>query len=51
MPAVVEFSTIVKETFEELADVFANEPERTHFADYLTGLLMAEHKNISEISR
>ena len=24
MPAVVEFSTIVKETLEEFADVFAN---------------------------
>ena len=51
MPAVVEFSTIVKEALEEFASVFANEPERTHFADYLTGLLMAEHKNVSEISR
>ena len=51
MPAVFEFSTIVKEAIEEFADVFANEPERTHFAEYLTGLFIAEHKNVSEISR
>ncbi len=51
MPAVVEFPTIVKEALEEFGDVFANEPERTHFAEYLTGLFIAEHKNVSEINR
>ena len=51
MPAVVEFPTIVKEALEEFGDVFANEPERTHFAEYLTGLFIAEHKNVCEINR
>ena len=41
MPAVFEFATIVKEALEEFSDVFANEPERTHFSEYLTGLLTA----------
>lgn len=51
MPAVVEFPTIVKEALEEFGDQFANEPERTHFGEYLTGLFIAEHKNVSEINR
>ena len=51
MPAVVEFPTIVKEALEEFGDQFANEPERNHFGEYLTGLFIAEHKNVSEINR
>ena len=51
MPAVVEFPTIVKEALEEFGDQFANEPERTHFGEYLTGLFIAEHKNVSAINR
>jgi len=51
MPAVVDFPTIVKEAVANFGDIFSNEPERVHFAEYLTGLFIAEHKNVSEINR
>ena len=39
MPAIVEFPTIVQEAMATFGHVFPNEPERVHFAEYLTGLL------------
>ena len=51
MPAIVEFPTIVTEALAEFGDLFANEPERRHFAEYLTGLFVAERKNVSAINR
>jgi hypothetical protein len=51
MPAIVEFPTVVKEALEEFGPTFANEPERKHFAEYLTGLMIAHKKNISAINR
>ena len=39
MPAIVEFPTVVKEALQEFGPLFANEPERKHFAEYLTGLM------------
>jgi hypothetical protein len=51
MPAIVEFPTVVNEALEHFADLFRNEPERRHFAEYLTGLFVAERKTVSEISR
>jgi hypothetical protein len=51
MPAIVEFPTVVQELVEQYGDLFANEPERRHFAEYLTGLFIAEHKTISGINR
>ena len=30
---------------------FANEPERKHFAEYLTGLIIANKKNVSAIGQ
>ena len=51
MPAIVEFPAIVQEAMATFGCVFANEPERVHFAEYLTGLLVAEHKNVSAINR
>ena len=45
MPAIVEFPTVVKEALEQFGHLFANEPERVHFAEYLTGLMVAYHKN------
>jgi hypothetical protein len=44
----------VKQAVVEFGAVFANEPERVHFADAagrLTGLLVAERKTVSGISR
>jgi hypothetical protein len=51
MPAIVDFPTIVKEALGEFGHLFANEPERIHFAEYLTGLLVADRKNVSAINR
>jgi hypothetical protein len=51
MPAIVDFPTVVKEALVKFGPLFANEPERVHFAEYLTGLLVADHKNVSAINR
>lgn len=51
MPAIIEFPTLVQAAVQEFGEVFANEPERRHFAEYLTGLLVAERKTVSGINR
>lgn len=50
MPAIIKHPTIVEQAVEEFGDVFANIPERRHFAEYLTGLLLAERKTVSGIN-
>jgi len=50
MPAIVEYPTIVKEAMEQYEELFANEPERKHFAEYLTGLLVAQRKTVLGIN-
>ena len=44
MPPTVDFPTIVNQALELFGGVFDNEPARRHFAEYLTGLMMAERK-------
>jgi DDE superfamily endonuclease len=51
MPAIIEFPTVVQELLAEYGDLFANAPERRHFAEYLTGLKLAERKTVSGINR
>jgi hypothetical protein len=51
MPAIVDYPTVVKEALEVFGSSFANEPERRHFAEYLTGLMIAPKKNVSAINR
>jgi len=51
MPAIVEFPTVVTEALAEFGDLFVNDPERRHLAEYLTGLFVAERKNVSAINR
>jgi hypothetical protein len=51
MPTIVDFPTIVKQALEVFGDLFDNEPARRHFAEYLTGLMVAERKTISGINR
>ena len=51
MPTTVDFPTIVNQALELFGDVFDNAPARRHFAEYLTGLMVAERKNISAINR
>lgn len=50
MPGIIEFPTIVQQAVEQFGSVFANEPERRHFAEYLTGLLVAAKKNVCGIN-
>jgi hypothetical protein len=50
MPAIIEFPTLVQHAVEQFGAVFVNEPERRHFAEYLTGLLVAEKKTVSGIN-
>ena len=50
MPAIIEFPTIVQQAVAQFGAVFVNEPERRHFAEYLTGLLVAEKKTVSGIN-
>src|SRR5712691_9138640 len=47
MPAIIEFPTLVQHAVEQFGAVFANAPERRHFAEYLTGLLVAEKKTVA----
>ena len=51
MPTIVDFPTIVHEALAVFGDVFDTEPARRHFAEYLTGLLVAENKTVSGINR
>jgi hypothetical protein len=46
MPAIVEFPSVVEEALREFGDLFAGEPQRRHFAEYLTGLFVAERKTV-----
>jgi DDE superfamily endonuclease len=41
----------VEELLVQFGDLFPNEPSRQHFAEYLTGLFVAEHKTVSGIAR
>jgi hypothetical protein len=50
MPAIIEFPTLVQHAVEQFGVLFANAPERRHFAEYLTGLVVAEKKTVSGIN-
>jgi len=51
MPAIVAIPNVVEELVAQFGDLFPNEPSRRHFAEYLTGLFIAEHKTVSGINR
>jgi hypothetical protein len=51
MPAIVAIPQVVEELLVQFGDFFPNEPARRHFAEYLTGLFIAEHKTVSGINR
>src|SRR5947209_18181845 len=51
MPAIVEYPQVVREALKQFGDLFANEPQRQHFAEYLTGLFVAGRKNVTAINR
>src|SRR5260370_5448255 len=51
MAGIVEFPQVVEDALDEFGDLFANEPQRRHFAEYLTGLFVAERKTVAGINR
>jgi len=51
MPGIIEFPQVVRDAVERFRGVFANEPQRRHFAEYLTGLMIAERKSVLGINR
>ena len=46
MPGIVEFPKVVQDALAQYGDLFANECQRRHFAEYLTGLFVAERKTV-----
>src|SRR3954469_19269643 len=46
MPGIVEFPKVVQDALTRYGDLFANECQRRHFAEYLTGLIVAERKTV-----
>lgn len=50
MPAIVKFPQVVVDALEQFGDLFANGPQRKHFAEYLTGLMVAQNKTVSGIN-
>jgi hypothetical protein len=51
MPAIVEYPEIVNKAMKDYGEIFKNEPEREHFGEYVTGLMIAERKTVSGINR
>jgi len=49
MPAILEIPRVVEDALDQFTDLFANEPQRRHFAEYLTGLMVAANKTVSGI--
>lgn len=50
MPGIVEFPQVVQDALTQYGDLFANECQRRHFAEYLTGLMVAERKTVLGIN-
>ena len=51
MAGIVSYPQVVEEALREFGDLLPNEPQRQHFAEYLTGLFVADRKNVSGINR
>ncbi len=51
MPGIVEFPQVVQDAVATYGDLFSNECQRRHFAEYLTGLFVAERKTVLGIHR
>jgi hypothetical protein len=51
MPAIVAIPQVVEEILLQFGDLFPNQPARVHLAEYITGLIVADRKTVSGISR
>jgi hypothetical protein len=50
MPAIFEIPKVVAEAMRHFDDLFANNPQRSHVAEYLTGLMVARKKTVNAMS-
>ena len=50
MPGITSFPSVVTAAVEEFGGHFVCEPERRHFAEYLTGLMVATRKTVRGIN-
>jgi len=50
MPALVAFPQVIADVSDRFSDLFSNQPQRRHFAEYLTGLIVAQKKTVSGIN-
>jgi hypothetical protein len=50
MAGIIEFPQVVQEALRDFGDLFANEPQRRHLAEYLTGLFVAAGKTVTGIN-
>ena len=50
MPPIVKIPHVVVDGCERFAEVFPNQPQRRHLAEYLTGLVVSKNKTVSGIS-
>ena len=46
MPGIIEFPKVVQDALDQYGDLFANQCQRRHLAEYLTGLFVAQRKTI-----
>jgi hypothetical protein len=46
MPGLIDFPQVVQDALAQFGDLFDNEPQRRHFAEYLTGLMIAQRKSV-----
>ena len=46
MPGIVEFPKLVEDALDHYGDLFANDCQRRHLGEYLTGLFVAERKTV-----
>ena len=51
MPGIVEFPQVVTAAVPHFRDLFVCEPQRRHFAEYLTGLMVARNKTVNGMAR
>src|SRR3954468_6018489 len=46
MPGIIEFPKLVQDALAQYGDLLANDCQRRHLAEYLTGLIVAERKTV-----
>jgi Transposase DDE domain len=51
LAGIVSYPQVVEEALREFGDLLPNEPQRQHFAAYLTGLFVADRKHVCASNR